>query len=198
MRPIKVTLNAAGYSQWVPIDYVESWFGVGVSVILSEDGALTYTVQYTADSPVTSSYLEEAEQVTISRAGTTATVTDNGPLGIGHGLSTGDSIIISSSGSSQLDSSTGNPPQWGNGIVGWNVASTPTNKSYTYTVANAGPTADTGNARVTRLRVFASALSAQTARGSTTFNYPVRACRLYVSAYTAGFADMIVLQGMAR
>ena len=50
MRPVRVTMNAAGFSQWVPIDYTEAWFGVGVAVLLSEDGNLTYTVQHTFDS----------------------------------------------------------------------------------------------------------------------------------------------------
>lgn len=195
MRPVRVVLNAAGYSQWVPIDYIESWFGVGVAVVLSEDGNLTYSVQHTFDSPDVNASASGVNSVKISRTTTTATVTDTGLEGIGHGLSTGDSVIISSSGSKYLDSQV---PLYGNGIVGWNVASTPSTTTYTYTVQNLGPTADAGNARVDRLRVFTSTLAAQTTKGTVTYNYPVRAIRLYVSAYTAGFADMTVLQGIGR
>lgn len=193
MRPVKVTLNVAGYSQWIPIDYIESWFGVGVAVILSEDGNLTYSVQHTFDSE-TINPQNPMDMVTISRTTTVATVTDNGPRGIGHGLTTGDNIIISGSGSSVLDSPK---PAFGQGDVGWNVASTPSPTTYTYTVANSGPAADAGNTFVARRRVFThSTLNALTVRQSGSYNYPVRAIRLRVSAYSAGFVDMVVLQGM--
>lgn len=191
MRPVKVTLNALGYSPWVPIDYLAAWFGIGVAVVLSEDANLTYTVQHTFDFDTLAA---DTQLITISRAGTTATVTDPGPHGVGHGLTTGDSVIIRGSGSAVLDSP---PPVFGQGDVGWNVASTPSPTTYTYTVANSGPTTDSGNAKSLRLRVFPSSLAAQTARGTATYNYPVRSIRLYVSSYTAGFADMMVLQGSA-
>lgn len=199
MRPQRAVMNAAGYSQWLPVDWGANWFGVGVAVVLSEDGNLTYTVQHTFDSPdlVTNDYIANSA-VKIARAGAVATVTDTGPYGIGHGLSTGDNVVILSSGSAQLDSATGALPLWGNGTVGFTVASTPTNTTYTYACANAGPTADNGNAQVIRLRVFPSTLAAQTARGTTTYNYPPKAVRLYVSAYSAGFADLTLIQGGPR
>ncbi len=193
MRPVRVTLNAAGYSQWVPVDYIEAWFGIGVAVVLSEDGNLTYTVQHTFDYE----YIDPADNtslVTIARVGTVATVTDTGPWGIGHGLTTGDNVIIKGSGSPNLDSPAS---LFGQGDVGVNIALTPSPTTYTYTVANSGPTTDGGNCHVARRRIFASTLAAQTARGTVTYNYPVRAIRLYVSIYTAGFADMTVLQGIA-
>ncbi len=193
MRPVRVTLNAAGYSQWVPIDYIEAWFGIGVAVVLSEDGNLTYTVQHTFDSDLVDPG-DITSLVTISRTTTVATVTDTGPLGIGHGLTTGDSVILRDSGAANLNQPA---PLFGKGDVGVTVASTPSTTTWTYTVANSGPTADAGNCHVARWRVFNSTLAAQTARGAVTYNYPVRAVRLYVSAYTAGFADMIVLQGIA-
>ena len=102
MRPQRVVMNAAGYSQWLPVDWQANWFGVGVAVVLSEDGNLTYTVQHTFDSPdlVTNDYITNSA-VKIARAGAVATVTDTGPYGIGHGLTTGDSVVILSSGSTQ-------------------------------------------------------------------------------------------------
>jgi hypothetical protein len=195
MRPVRVTLNAAGYSQWVPIDYLESWFGTTLGIIPSEDGNLTYSVQFTMDFAILEAPSSSAP-VSIARAGTVATVTDAGPLGIGHGLTTGDSVIIKASGSSMLDS-----PQavFGQGDLGWQVASTPSPTTYTYTVANSGPAADVGITKTSRLRIFTHAtLAAQTTRQNGSLNYPVRAVRLYVSAYTAGFVDMIVLQGSAK
>jgi hypothetical protein len=198
MKPVKVTMNAVGYSAWIPIDYTEAWFGVGVAVVLSEDGSLTYTVQHTFDDPSPLDYTNpNIPLVTIARAGAVATVTDLGPYGIGHGLTTGDSVIIQSSGSpAVLDSQPPQPPFPANGIIGWNVASTPTNTSYTYACANSGPTTDNGNAKAVRLRVFPSTLAAQTSRGTVTYNYPVRAIRLNVTAYAAGYVDMLVLQGV--
>jgi hypothetical protein len=199
MRPTKVVLNAAGYSQWVPISYMESWFGVGVSVQLSGDASgITYTVQHTYDflniDPSTPDS-SAGNHVTISRSGTTATVTDYGPYGLGHGLSTGDSVIIKGSGSSVLDSLS---PAYGTGDVGWSVTYV-SSSTYTYTCANSGATADTGNCYVARQRVFPHAtLATQSARGQGTYNYPVRAVRLYLSAYTSGYADMIVLQGQPQ
>lgn len=194
MRPVKVTMNAAGYSQWVPIDYIESWFGVTIAVVLSEDASLTYTVQHTFDNTYLDMYTT-TNVVGIARAATLATVTDNGPHNIGHGLTTGDSVIVKGSGSTYLDSpmATFEP-----GDLGWTVASTPTNKTYTYAVTNAGPTADSGNAHVVRLRVSNSTLVNQTVRASVTYEYPVQGVRLYVSSYTAGFADMIILQGISK
>jgi hypothetical protein len=195
MRPIRVTLNAAGYSQWIPIDYVESWFGVGLAVVLSEDGNLTYSVQFTLDETRLDQNVVNS-RVTISRTTTVATVTDAGPLLIGHGLTTGDSVIIKGSGSTNLDSAG---PLYGNGDVGFNVASTPSTTTFTYAVASSGASADTGNAYIVRLRVFTHAtLAAQTTRQNGSLNYPVKAVRLYVSAYTAGYADLLVLQGVPQ
>jgi len=77
MRPIRITVNAAKNSQWVPIDYIAAWFGVGLGVIpWSTASGLSATVQHTFDDiglPAISTDI-----VTISRTTTTATVTDKG------------------------------------------------------------------------------------------------------------------------
>lgn len=200
MRPVRVTLNAAGYSQWVPIDYIESWFGVGLGVALSEDGNLTYSVQFTFDDPRIDTS-DSTSLVTISRTTTVATVTDSGPLGIGHGLTTGDSVLIKGSGSANLDSAVGagGVAPFGQGDIGLNVASTPSISTFTYAVANSGATADGGNAHIARMRVFNHfTIATQTTRQNGSLNYPVKAVRLYVSLYTAGFADLTILQGSAK
>ena len=202
MRPIDIAMNATGYSPWIPIDYVEAWFGVSVGVLLSEDASgITYTVQFTLDQVSLETYQNDTYPVTISRSGTTATVTDKGPYGIGHGLSTNDSVIIKGTGSTNLDSpvavKTSTP--YGVGDIGVTVlAGGLTSTAYTYTVANSGNTADQGQVQVARLRVFNHAtLASLTSRNNGSFNYPIRALRLYVSAYSAGFAVMRVLQGSA-
>jgi hypothetical protein len=196
VRPVRVVLNAVGASAWIPIDYTEAWFGVGVAVVPSEDSNLNYTVQHTFDSVDPFDYQNTIPLVTIARATTTATVTDLGPYGIGHGLTTGDSVIITSSGSpTVLDSQAPAPPFPPIGTIGWTVTVVNTT-SYTYTVANSGPTSDNGNAKVARLRVFPSTLAAQTARGTVTYNYPVRAIRLVINSGTTGYADMLVYQGV--
>jgi hypothetical protein len=190
MRPVEVVVNSQAFSQWVPIDYISAWFGVSLGVVLSEDATLTYSVQFTLDA------LDNRQDgVSVSRTTTTATVTDAGPLGLGHGLSTGDNVIIKSTGSTYLDSPLAT---YGTGDLGVQVASTPTNKSWTYAVTNAGASIDTNSTTVVRLRVFTHAtLVALTARANGTLNYPVSAVRLNVTAYTSGFASLRVLQGNA-
>lgn len=196
MRPQKVTLNAVGYSQWIPIDYISTWFGVTLACIPSEDANLTYSAQLTLDTPYQEG-LSNATNVSISRSTTTATVTDPGPDNLGHGLSAGDSVIVNGTGSKYLDSPAA---PYGIGDPGVTVLSGGlTSTAWTYTVSNAGPTADVGTTQLKRLRVFSHAtLAAQTTRQNGSINYPVQAVRLYVSAYSAGFVDMIVLQGMQR
>lgn len=191
MRPVKVYMNAAGVSQWIPIDYIESWFGVECAVCLSEDAALTAAVQYTVDYELVNPQ-NPTQKVSISRSTTTATVTDYGPFGLGHGLLTNDSVVVKGSGSTQLDSQ---PPLFGMGDVGFTVTVTGKN-TYTYTVTNAGAAADNGNAYVARQRIFThSTLTGLTSRANGTINYPVRAVRLSVSGYSAGYCDLVVLQG---
>jgi hypothetical protein len=197
MRPVRVTVNSAAVSPWVPVDYISAWFGIGLGVILSEDGALTYSVDFTFDNPqVFSQPIDPFGSVSISRSGTVATVTDTGQNGLGHGLTTGDSVVLKGTGSAVLDSPVTTQANAA-GDFGWTVASTPSPITWTYTVANSGPT--TAIAQVARMRVFPHAtLTALTARANGSLNYPVQAVRLRVSAYTAGFADLTVLQGNAR
>ena len=201
MRPIELAMNATGYSQWVPLDYQESWFGTSLGVTFSEDtSGITAAVQFTLDEPSLKVVQNNPFPVTISRTTTVATVTDSGQYGLGHGLLTNDSVIVKGTGSSNLDSPyaslTASP--YGTGDIGVTVASTPTATSWTYTVANSGATVDQGNVQVARLRVFTHALlTALTSRANGSLNYPVRAVRLYVSAYTAGFVTLRILQGIA-
>src|SRR5579863_3901089 len=93
MRPIRIAVNAANLeSQWVPTEYIAAPFGIGLGFEPSTDAAtVSGTVQHTFDDL---DYLTAGRIVTATRVTTTATVTDTGPDGLGHGLVTGDSIIV--------------------------------------------------------------------------------------------------------
>jgi hypothetical protein len=190
VRPVYQTVGALAAGPWIPINYIESWFGVGLYVTLSGDASsITYTVDYTGDDPS----IVAVRPVTISRTTTTATVTDNGPVGSQypydtgnhHGLVTGDSVVVTGSGSANFD---GTQPI---------TYVSPT--TYTYPVANSGASADTGNAKVVALRVFNHAnLTGLSIRAQGTLNYPVTAVRLRLSAWAAGQATLGILQGQPR
>lgn len=190
MRPVRVSVNAAGTSQWIPVDYLQVAFGIGLGVIPSEDAAtVSYTVQHTFDSMVS-----PTRQVSWTRVTTTMTVTDTGPAGLGHGLSTGDSVILKGSGTASLDSPMA---AIGMGDLGWTVASTPSSITYTVTVTNAGPAA--GVAVATNLRVFDhSTLAAASTRQDGYYAFPPTAVRLKLSTLAAGFVDLYLIQGMGH
>lgn len=172
MRPIKLTLGALGNTPWVPLDYLQIPFAVGMAAIPSSGAVLTYSVQNSFDT------MEDQDLIKITRAGTVATVTD-----VAHGLSVGDGIVITNSGDANLDTQIAN------------VATVVDANTYTYTVANTGLTASI-TAKVLQMRQFPDAiLFNQTVRAEGNYAFPTRACRLVVSAYTSGTVDLIILQG---
>lgn len=187
MRPIIITANAVGPTQWVPVNYLEVAFGVGLGFIpWSTATGLSATVQHTFDD------LQAFRQVSLSRSTTTATVTDLGPYGLGHGLTTNDSVIIRGAGA-PFD--TPKAPI-GQGDVGATVTVTSATQ-YTYTVANSGPTAGTGMA--VGLRVFPhTSIVTASARVDGSYFEPIRAVRLNVVAISAGAVDLLILQGMGH
>lgn len=195
MRAAYVTLGAQGNSPWIPIDYLQNAFGVGIGVWLSEDGNLTYSVQHTFDDPSL-----PRTPIKIARVAGTATVTFPWP----HGLTTADSIIVMNSGSTQLDSqlftaTNGSPGNTGGQAVGFDIASTPTTTTLTYACTNAGPTSDGGNAEARVQRAFNHiSLVAQSARNDGNYAFPVMAVRLKCNSFTAGLVTMAVVQGLGR
>jgi hypothetical protein len=195
MRPVRVVVSAPGVSQWIPINYLEIAFAIGIGVMpWSTATGQAFTVQHTFDSLESPNNLPN-RQISIARAGTTATVTDLGPDNLGHGLATGDSVIIISSGSTQLDSPK---VTVGQGDLGWTITVTG-NTTYTFTCANAGPTTDGGNAKVTRLHVFPHAtIAAATTRVDGNYAFPPTAIRLNVATLTGGSIEMDVIQGMGH
>src|SRR5258708_35761953 len=133
MRPVRVVVSAPGPSQWIPVNYLQTPFGVGLVVIpWATATGLTYVVQHVFDD------ISISHGVAITRAAAVATVVDNGPDGLGHGLSTGDSALIQGSGSETFDSPE---PVVGMGEVGSTI--TPTgNNTYSYPVPNSAPVLD--------------------------------------------------------
>lgn len=177
MRPIRLSVGAAGSSVWCPLDSRSSPFEVGLGFVPASGATLTAKVQHTFDSPY------RTHAVSVSRSGVTATVVDTGLDGLGHGLSVGDSVFIEKSGSSTLDGT-------------FDVASVIDANTYTYTVANSGPTTDQGQTDAIGFRVFDHAtMAGMTTRTDGNYSFSVSAIRLNVTAYTSGRADLWVTQG---
>lgn len=172
MRPVTVRKSAAGFTPWIPLNRLAPDFRVGLAVKLSSGANLTYSVQHTLDD-----LHESSNSFSLSRVGTAATVTK-----VNHGLSVGDWIQVINAG----------VPFDGE----FSVATVPTADTFTYTVANTGATSVAhGVATIHTGRVFAhSVLAAKTASQDGNYEFPPWACRLNISAFTGGFADLTVLQ----
>ena len=196
MRPVRITINTAGYSQWIPLDTEQSPFNVGIAVApWSTATGQSYTVQHTFDSvdgpvsPLTS--------VSWAGSGTTVTVVDNGPDGLGHGLSTNDCVIIKGSALAGLDTPVASV---GKGDIGAAITVTG-NTGYTFVTPANNPSASAAVsllARVTRLRAFNCDLSnlvAASTRQDGNYAVPITAVRLYVATLTGGAIDFFVTQG---
>jgi hypothetical protein len=168
--PIKVTVSSATRSAWIPLNTYISPFNVGIGCVCSSNINATYSVEYSHDNPL------DAVACSITRSTTTATLTLPN-----HGLTTSDSIIVVSSGDSNLDGT-------------YQVASVPNQNTVTYTVADTGVTASI-SAKVAVMRVFThSTLASKTANADGNIAYPVQAVRLRITAYTAGYVTMLVTQ----
>lgn len=176
MKSVTVSLSAAGNSAWLPIDYRQVPFALALAVNLSQAANLTVDVQFAFDRP-------NYRTVLISRVGTTATVTD-----VAHQLKTGDSIIVQGAGS----------PFDTDANAGADITVTG-NDTYTYTVANSGPTFAQPDMKLRSFRPQTHAtLTAITGAGqrvSGSITSPVTAVRLKTSAFVAGVAELTAVQG---
>lgn len=176
MRPIYQVISATGKSPWVSVNQLAISFGIGLCVSLSSGSTITYTVEHTFDETGP----DGRKNCSVTRSGTTATLKY-----VDHGLSVGDSIQVINTDSSNLDGT-------------YDVASVVDANTITYTVANSGATADTGNAKFSGFRVFPhSVLATQSASKDGNYAFPVSAVRLNATV-TSGKATFIVLQGMGR
>lgn len=181
--PARVILAAVGNSAWVPLSYIHTPFDTTLACILSSDGNLTYSVQYTYDQ------MDNSEDVLATFTRTTTTVTVTYP---GHGLSTNDSVITYASTDANIDSlkDSGNRP------IAQDVTVVDAN-TFTYTVLNSGLAL--GSLNVKRFRIFThSVLATLTARQDSNFNLPCSGVRLKVTVFSAGKVEMMVTQGQDR
>jgi hypothetical protein len=178
--PLKQTVAAVGAGPWIPVDYLQRPFNVGLFVSLSEDAAgITYSVEHTPDNP---NNLKGNTVASLTRSTTVATLT----MSSAHGLSAGDSVTVFGSGDPNLDGT-------------YAVASTPSTTSLTYTVANTGATAGGPYTQAILMRVFPhDYMAAQTTRQDGNYAFPVMAIHLHVTALSAGSATLEITQGYAR
>lgn len=177
MKPI-LRQGALGFSVPIPVDYRSAPFAIGVMGIPSSNATLTWTVQHTLDDPGP----DGAFPVTYSQTTTTITVTDTRQFnGItGHGLSVADSVFL-------------------NGIAGtpdgaYQVATVVSQTQYTVTSAVSQTASGNAIAHNFRWDNHVSLVNL-TGRQDGNYAFPVRALRLNISAYTAGYMDLIILQG---
>lgn len=177
MRPVYVTMSAQGNSAWVRLNDLQIAFTVGLAVIPSSGASLTATVQHTFDDPS----IDRRHAVSIARVTTTATVTD-----ANHGLSVGDSAVITGSGDANLDGDR-------------EVITVVDANNYTYTVANTGAAASGPSVMAANFRVFPHAtLAALAARADGNYAFPPQACRLRLPTFVSGRCELIIVQGMGR
>lgn len=173
MRPVTVRQSAAGFTQWVVLDRYTKGFVVGLAVRYSSNGNMTYSVEHTFDNVLAPFYASGA----ITRSGTTCTIPYTN-----HGLAVNDYVGIRGGGS----------PFDGD----YAVASVVDQNNVTVTVANSGPTFAAQGAQIIIGRVYQhDILNAKTVGDDGNYIAPPVACRLNVTAYTAGYADLIVVQG---
>lgn len=173
MRPQRVTLSAAGFSPWLNINRMPIGnFGIALAVKLSSGAVLTYSVQHTSD-PL---YNDSTQQWSASRTTTTGTITRTN-----HGLSVGDWT--------QMDAAA----PFNTALA---VASVVDANNYTVTVPDSGVAAVVqGTANLWTARVSeTSGMSGLSADADGDYIVPPTACRLIVTAYTSGFANLDVRQ----
>lgn len=174
MRPVLLSRGSLGNSPWCMDNYLQRSYKIGMGAMITSGAVLTFGVQHSFDDPVSN-----RRPVSISRTTTVATVTD-----VDHRLSVGDSVIVDGSGDPNLDGT-------------YDVASVVDANTYTYTVANTGAAAGSVNTYLASLRVFNhSTMTGLSARTDGNYEFPVRAIRLRVSAYTSGKVDLEILQGL--
>lgn len=174
MRPVYQRLSAAGFSDWVPINYrPRGNFAIGLAVKLSDGATLTYSVQSTLDD-----IYAKKDNFSIARVTTTATVTL-----VNHGLSVGDWTQFSGAAPAPF-------------LGQFSVASVVDADNFTFTVPDSGAASLSGSAGawLQTARVFEhDTITAETTSQTGNYAYPPRATRLIISAYTDGFADFAII-----
>ncbi len=171
MRPTTITAGAGGVTAWVPVDYRQNAFAIGLGCVITSGASLTYSVEHTFDSP----YDLVPFYATRSTTTATATITD-------HQLTAGDSIKVMHAGA----------PFDGEYLV----VSVSDANTIVYTVANSGLTVSMAGAKVNTTRAFSNAvIAAQTADKDSNYAFPIRAIRLNVTTYSSGKVSLTIIQG---
>lgn len=171
MRPIRVRLSATGYTPWIQVDRIVPNFNIGLSVIISNGGSATYTVQHTFDD------IHQFYPVNISRSTTTATAT----FQFDPAVIAGDSIFVIGTGIANFDGYQQVTGAAGNGVD--------------YTVANSGATSS-GSGQASIIRPFNHiTLVSQTANADGNYISPISAIRLSATI-VSGVVDLLILQGV--
>ena len=172
MRPQRVSLSAAGFSPWLNINRMpQGNFGVALGVKLSSGASLTCSVQHTSDP-----LWDPTKEWSASRTTTTGTITRTN-----HGLSVGDWV--------QMDAAAPFDAAYA-------VASVVDANNFTVTVPNSGVSSVAkGASNLWTARVTdTSNMAGLTADADGNYTVPPTACRLIVTSYTSGFADLDVRQ----
>ena len=183
MRPAHIAVGATGPSDWVPIDYPEAGFGVGYRCTVQEGASLTYKVQhgFLLGEPISLANLTRSTTTATAtwRVGTNTTADD---FNASVGLQTGDCVLMGGYGA-PFD-----------GVFTVTVVS---GTSFTFTVANSGPTSST-TGYCQRVQVADDPIVVG-ATGSTEGNiaFPCWALRLNATVYSSGAVNMSIYQGIS-
>ena len=170
MRAVYQTVAAQAAGAWIPVDSLQTAFGLGLFVTVSLDAnGLTYEVDLTGDDP-----FAVPRPVTIFQSTTTATITDPA-----HGLLSGDSATLSNTGI---------------GIDGTYTITVTDANTYTVTTVTSQTATGKNGSSVITFRVFTHpTLVGQTTRQTGNVAFPVKAVRLKLSAWSAGSATLAVI-----
>lgn len=173
--------GATGVAPWLNVDYYQTPPAVTLAGFVSPAAAnLAWAVQYTCD-PLGPEAARDVEVV--QTASTTITVKDIGPPNNGgtHGLLVGDYAKLFGTGNAGVDAEF--------------AVATVVDATH-YTVVSLVNQTFSGAARVISARVFTHAtLTGQATRQTGNFQFPVRACRLQLTAWVSGVAVLELIQG---
>lgn len=173
MRPKTVYQSTAtGSGTWVPLDYLQTPFGVSFRATVSDGGSMTYKVQHGLTDPD-----REHPFVGITRSTTTATIT----FPSGYTFQTGDSLYITGAGA-PLD--------------GWyDIASVSSATVATYTVANSGTATSASGARALIVHVGDHVTATgKTASYDSNYAFPILYIRSNITTFSSGTLALTVIQ----
>lgn len=166
--------TATGPSQWVPVDDSAMSFGIGFLVDVQGGSSLTYKVQMGFCDREN----DRQDTDNQSRAATVNTITWGNP----HGLQVGDSIVCQGAGA-PFDGT-------------FDVATVASPTVITTTVANSGPTAPAGGARIWKIHVTDHPIvTGQTTSQAGNVAFPCSMIRANLTVWVSGQITMTINQG---